>query len=404
MNEPTLKLPRGADQLLQSFPAGEPDFDAQAKAIEARIATGFSNSGVTFDDLLKAPVLDAEAGEPASRSEVRAAPAPKSNFAEMARKSLQKKDDGAELAKEMLAATAQNRRPDAAMVERVRAAGRATTTASATGTPVPSSSRDTGARDAAAEEAARPSGVVARARPVAQPSNQRGTFIGIAGVAVGIAACVALFLKTGSSETPTSAALAAERASQAVAAPHAQPAAAAPVNKSNDGVLSPEALAAAPEAAAAHEAARSGPRGAPAAAGALAAPSRAVAAKPAAVVLEDDPQPARQPIAAAQPKAEPVAPEPQLKPAQGASGDVPLTPSAGAVSTALSSVRGSAQACLAGQSDAVTAVVTFAADGHVLRVSAAGPAGSCIQAALSKARIAPFARDSFSATTTIRPP
>jgi hypothetical protein len=40
----------------------------------------------------------------------------------------------------------------------------------------------------------------------------------------------------------------------------------------------------------------------------------------------------------------------------------------------------------------------------VLRVSASGPSAACIQAALSKAHIAPFAKDSFSATTTIRPP
>jgi hypothetical protein len=74
------------------------------------------------------------------------------------------------------------------------------------------------------------------------------------------------------------------------------------------------------------------------------------------------------------------------------------------VSTALSSVRGGAQACLAGQSEAVTAVVTFASDGHVQSVRASGPSGACIQAALSKAHIAPFAKDSFSATTTVRPP
>jgi hypothetical protein len=52
----------------------------------------------------------------------------------------------------------------------------------------------------------------------------------------------------------------------------------------------------------------------------------------------------------------------------------------------------------------VTATVTFASDGRVLRVSASGPSGACIQGALSKAHIAPFAKESFSATTTIRPP
>jgi len=67
MSEPTLKLPRGADQLLQSFPAGEPDFEALAKEIEARLATGVANAGVTFDNLLATPSLDAEAGAPATQ-------------------------------------------------------------------------------------------------------------------------------------------------------------------------------------------------------------------------------------------------------------------------------------------------------------------------------------------------
>lgn len=404
MSEPTLKLPRGADEQLRSFPAGEPDFEAQAKEIEARLATGVANSGVTFDDLLKVPALDAEAGEPAAQSEVRAASAPKSNFAEMARKSLQKKDDSAELAKELLAATAQSRRPNAEMVERVRAAGRApAAAASATGTPLPTSSRD-----AAVEEAARPSGVVARAQPTARASapasNQRGTIISIVGVTIGIAACVALFLKTGASESPTSAALAAERAAQQPTATPRAVGAAAAAAKPEEGVVSPDSLAAAPLAVAARETAKSSPKGAAAALGAPSKPGTAAsAAAPERVELADDPEPAT-PVAAAEPKPAPAAPEPPLKPAQGASGDVPLTPSAGAVSTALSSVRGGAQACLAGQSDSVSAVVTFAADGHVLRVSAGGPSGACIQAALSKAHIAPFARESFSATTTIRPP
>jgi hypothetical protein len=402
MSEPTLRLPRGADELLQSFPAQEPNYEAQAKEIEARLATGVANAGVTFDDLLAAPSLDAEAGEPAAQSEVRAA-IPKSNFAEMARKSLQKKDDSSELTKELLAATAQRRRPDPEMVERVRAAGRATPGASAIGTPLPSSSREP-----TVEEAARPSGVVARAQPTpraAGPSaNQRGTIIGIVGMTIGIAACVALFLKTGSSESPTSATLAAEQAAQAAAVAHAPPPASATATRSNEGVTTPEALAAAPQAVAPHEGRKSAPKSA-VATGAPVAAGKATAAttKPEAVVLDDDPAPAA-PMAAAAPKPAPAAPEPPLKPAQGATGDVPLTPSAGAVSTALNSVRGSAQACLAGQTDAVTAVVTFASDGHVLRVSAGGPSGACIQAALSNAHIAPFARDSFSATTTIRPP
>ena len=395
MSEPTLKLQRNADELLRDFPATEPDFEAQAQAIQARLKG--SPGGMVFDDWLKVPELPAEPGEASLASSVRAAP--KSNFAEMARKSVQKKDDSVEIAKELLAATAQSRRPNAEMVERVRAAGRAP----ATTTPMPASERT-------ADEAERASGVVARAattvRPAAAPAaaSNRGAVIGIAGGLLALAACVALVVRSSDEDSRTSAALAAQKAADAPAAAAAKPEPAAPVAKTNDGVVSPEALAAAPAPAAAG---REEPKavalkggGMPAAApGAKSAP--AASAKQEAVVLEDDPQAAAP--APVEHKAEP-APEPQLKPAEGNTGSVPLSPSAGAISTALSGVRGGAQACLAGQSDPVTAVVTFGADGHVLRVSAGGPSGACIQAALSKAHIAPFAKESYSATTTIRPP
>ncbi len=390
MSEPTLKLPRNGDALLRDFPIAEPDFEAQATAIEARLKG--SPGGVVFDDYLRVPGLAAEPGEPAAASAVRAA-APKSNFAEMARKSVQKKDDSVELARELLAATAQSRRPNAEMVERVRAAGRS----AAIITPLPTS-----------EDAQRTSGVVTRAEATAQPlapasSNNRGTLIGIAVVAVALAACVALFLKSAQPDNQTTAALAAEKAADA---PAPKSLAAAPVAaQGNDGVLSPEALAAAParEGVKAVGAAKAPAPGANAPPAMKATPPASAGAKHEAVVLEEDATPQQ----AAPPQIAPAAkpePEPQLKPAEGDTGSVPISPSAGAISTALSSVRGGAQACLAGQSDPVTAVVTFGADGHVLRVSAPGASGACIQAALSKAHIAPFAKESFTATTTIRPP
>jgi hypothetical protein len=399
MSEPTLKLQRNSEELLREFPAREPDFEAQAQAIQARLKG--SPGGMVFDDWLKTPELPAEPGEPGLSSSPRSA-LPKSNFAEMARKSVQKKDDSVEIAKELLAATAQSRRPNAAMVERVRAAGRTP----ATSTPLPTSERTPA-------EAERASGVVARSattvRPAAAPAaaSNRGVVIGIAGGLLALAACVALFVRSSDEDSRTSAALAAQKAADTPAAAAAKPDTVAPVAHTNDDVVSPEALAATPApAAAGHDGAKavalkggSAPATAPAAKSAP-APSAGTSNQE-AVVLEDDPQPAQ--AAPAEHKAEP-APEPQLKPAEGNTGSVPLNPSAGAISTALSGVRGGAQACLAGQSDAVTAVVTFGADGHVLHVSAGGPSGACIQAALSKAHIAPFAKDSYSATTTIRPP
>ena len=400
MSEPTLKLPRNAEELLREFPANEPDFEAQAQAIQARLKG--TPGGMVFDDWLSVPELGPEPGEPGLPSSVRSA-APKTNFAEMARKSVQKTDDSVELAKELLAATAQSRRPNAAMVERVRAAGRSP----ATSTPLPKTTNDS------APEEQRNSGVVARAatteRPAARaPANNRGMVIGIAGGLFALAACVALFVRSGGEDARTSAALAAQKAADAPVAVAAKPAA-IPVARAND-VVSPEALGATslPAPAAREEAAKvvalkggAAPAAAPGAPEPKASPAASVAAKPEAVVLEDDPEPVKaEPV---EHKAEPT-PEPALKPAEGNTGSVPLNPSAGALSTALSSVRGGAQACLAGQTDPVTAVVTFGSDGHVLRVSAGGPSGACIQAALSKARIAPFAKESYSATTTIRPP
>ena len=414
MSEPTLKLQRNAEELLREFPVTEPDFEAQAQAIQARLKG--TPGGMVFDDWLKVPELAAEPGEPGLPSSVRATSspksAPKSNFAEMARKSVQQKDDSKELAKELLAATAQSRRPNAEMVERVRAAGRAAATStpvagSATSTPLPST-------DATAEDAPRNSGVVARSattvRPAARPANNRGVIIGIIGGALALAACVALFVRSSGEDQRTRAALAAQKAADApIAAPKVNVPSPA-VTLSDEGVVTPEALAAAQKAAPPSAAAEAKPSAARAGAGAAigaalaskAAPMPSAEAKPEAVVLEDDPTtPAAPPATATKP--EPAA-EPPLKPAEGNATSVPMQPSGGAVSTALSSVRGGAQACLAGQTDPVSAVVTFASDGHVLRVSASGPSAACIQAALSKAHIAPFAKESFSATTTIRPP
>jgi len=395
MSEPTLKLQRNADELLREFPANEPDFEAQAQAIQARLQNA---PGRVDGDWLKPPELAAEPGEPVPSS-VRAS-ATKTHFAEMARKSVQKADDSVELAKELLAATAQRRRPDAEMVERVRAAGRV----AATTTPLPATSTEK-ARD----DEQRNSGVVARATSAGTPAvataaaSNRGAVIGIVGGLVALAACVALYVRSSGEDSRTRAALDAQRAAEAPVAA-AKPEAPALI-KDRD-IVSPEALTAAPlPPVASPEGAKAVALKGAAAPAAASAPSPKLAPVASAaqqqVVLEDDPQPAR--AAPVEHHAEP-APEPALKPAEGNAGSVPLSPSAGALSTALGSVRSGAQACLAGQTAPVTAVVTFGSDGHVLHVSASGPSASCIQAALSKARLAPFAKESYSATTTIRPP
>jgi hypothetical protein len=383
-----LKLPRGADELLREFPLKEPDFEAQAQAIEARLQAPLA---APLGDLLAVPDLSAEPGEP-----VRAAASATGSLTELARRSLhQPTDDSTALVKELLAVTSQARRPDAEMVARVRAAGK-----TGGATPLPS-----GATPLPLGE--RPSGVVARvgvaaAAPPPEPRPaKRGLMWGGLAGALALAAAAVLFFRPAAHEAPSSAAR-LEPAVATVAPQPPEPARApAVVTKAqNDGVLSPEALAMAPEPKS-HEVGGNGAK--PAAPLAAASPAKA---RPMSGGVPA-PEPAH---ADAEPKsasaATPVEPplEPAMKPAQGSTDSLPLSPSGGAVSTALGAVRSQAQACLAGQNGAVTAVVTFSSDGHVTGVSAGGPSGACIQAALSKARLSPFARDQFRATTTIRPP
>ncbi len=400
MSPTTVKLPGNSELLLRGYPASEPDFEAQARAITARIASGEHGDAHSIAQLLQAPPLPREAGEPAAVADLSAAKAPRGTFTDMARKSLQTKDDGAELAKEMLAATAHRRRPNAELVERVRAAGRP----AAGDAAAP-------AAEAGAEEAPRQSGVVARLTPDAPPRSRGGAGLAVASVLLAVAAGAVLYLSRSDAEAPAQATLeAAPDLARADAAPQ-RAAAPAPL-RDRDGapVVSPESLAtlgqeppsaALPPAspavtAPAATAVRSGSSSVTAATQ-PAVKSAAAAAKPA---------PSEEAVAAlaTEPKAPPASPEPALRPAEGNTDGVPLTPSLGAVGTALGSVRGNAQACLAGQGEPVTATVTFASDGRVLKVSASGTSASCVQAALSKARITPFARETYSATTTVRPP
>lgn len=393
MTELDVKLQRNADELLKDFPVTEPDFEAQARAIEARLGAPLAKAALSNDELLGPPSLAEEEREPSLPSQVRAAP--KSNFAEMARRSLPKSDEGAAaLAKELFAATAHRRKPDAQLVERVRAAGKNAVT-----TPLPSSEPR---RERHSGVVARDAGAAASPPAARKPErDKRGLLIALTGIGVAAAAAFTLFANGPAPSTPTTA-----DAPRPVAA-KSEPAAATPApapSPRQEQSVTPDALPPAvtmAEAKPAERAREAKTSGALPAAKPVAGSARASSA-PERVELPDEP---RQLAAAESPVQPPAAaPEPALRPAEGHTGSVPLSPSSGAVSTALGAVRSAAQACLAGQTEPVTASVTFASGGQVLRVSAGGPSGGCIQAALSKARIAPFAKDSFSATATIRPP
>lgn len=93
---------------------------------------------------------------------------------------------------------------------------------------------------------------------------------------------------------------------------------------------------------------------------------------------------------------------------QFAAGSVPQKPSQGAVTSAIGAVLPSARGCLGPDDPISRAAVVFGSAGTVesVRVSggAAGkPAESCIQSALGKAKLAPFAEPTYTANITVRP-
>jgi hypothetical protein len=168
---------------------------------------------------------------------------------------------------------------------------------------------------------------------------------------------------------------------------------------------------------------------------------KAVAEAP-APKAEPAPRPAPAPVARAEkpePKPEPVRAEPAPKepeptglagaikkaagpieaakpvsaerepPAPAIRGDIPETPSQGALMGAIGSHRTTARQCLDGYDAASRATINFASSGQVESVNVAGPAAgtkaeACIVRALSKANVGPFRRPTMSITVSITPP
>lgn len=118
-------------------------------------------------------------------------------------------------------------------------------------------------------------------------------------------------------------------------------------------------------------------------------------------------KPAAEPAATASPAATEEPDDPRLVPAAKPE-SVPLEPSTGAALAAVGRVMGGAKACVAGHGASSTATLTFASSGKVQSVSVGPPAAgtsaeSCIRSALSGARVAPFAKPSFTIRVPIRP-
>jgi hypothetical protein len=404
-----------AEAILARTPLREPDWDAFAKRVEGALAL----AEPTDDSLLLPPLpesvdderLEVRAAEVRAPSADRAAatsedddaspasPRESTSLAELARAALARREtkDAVSLAKESFAIASQKRAP-------VEVSATPAVTA-------PSASVSTGeARERRTLPPARGS------RPAV---DTRGPWIGVAVAAVGLAAGFGLYLsgrsRTEVVEVPVSVAPVSAPAATTAAAPAAAERT-APAPEVTPEMLPAErrARAAAPEAVTGETLAAEGtPTKSSASATTRPAPSEprapgppsASTARAEKVVLEEEHAPAAGSAAPTRPGV-----TPGLKPAElNANGGVADRPSTGAAQAAVGSVLGAARSCLAGQPQGSSATLVFGSNGEVTSVGVNGPAAgtpaaTCIQSALKKARVQPFAAPSFSLGVTVRPP
>jgi hypothetical protein len=397
------KLVVRAEALVAEAELREPDYEALATRIDGALLT----AGKSDDSLLLPPLPESvEDGQlsPAEAAALKAgavaASAPpaeepaaqreETSLADLARAALARRDaqDKVNIAKESLAIATQQRTPALPTIE----------------------TDDTRDRKRSTIPPARRSGAA---------FDTRGPWIGVGVAAIGLAAGFGLYL-TGyrktelvqvpiAESTPRAAPEAVARAvTPSAPLPKALTPDALPVERAAPAapVLTPEALAreSAPPKAPASVAVAPPER----AAGtrSTAAATGAGAAKPEKVVLEEEH--AAGDAAVARPSK--PAPTPGLRPAElNANGGIADRPSTGAAQAAVGAVLGAARSCIAGQPQGSSATLVFGSSGEVTGVSVSGPAegtpaASCIQSALKKARVQPFAASSFSLGVTIRPP
>lgn len=387
------KLER-VEALLETFPIPERDWEEQATAIEARLAS--VEAGSTSAKLLEPP-LPTRAGEGSSADPAGSARGAQSLSA-LARSLAQKParaSDG-DLAKQSLATATVARSRTGEVIERV------------------ANKREE------APGASGPSLAQARPAPPAPSQKQRrglvlGPWVTGAGLAVAAAAVFLLFLRGHQDKPPHGVKLDGTPATGALAQPEAPAPAAEPAEPDAatvEGV--PEADARGPEPEAERSRAAEVEEVEKKVARAPAAPARPAprAAKAAAPKPDGTVALAEEPSAPSETRA-PVAAGPAppgLAPAAGdsARGGLPDRPSTGAAQAAVGSVMSAARACVAGASQPSTARIVFSADGSVQSVTVLGPAAGtpaagCIEAAVRRARVAPFAQPSFSLSISIRP-
>jgi hypothetical protein len=243
--------------------------------------------------------------------------------------------------------------------------------------------------------------------------DTRGPWIGVGVAAVGLAAGFALYVsgqrKTQIVQLPAAEVATVPAPPAPVAATTEAPRPVAPpvtpdmLPSEQVARASPEPVAVSPEALGGVGALTKPSGGA--AERSPSTPASGGAAKPERVVLEEEHQTTKTPASPAKP-ASPTG----MRPAEfNANGGVSDRPSTGAAQAAVGAVLGAARSCIAGQPQGSSATIQFGSSGEVTGVSVGGPvqgtpAAACIQAALGKARVQPFAAPSFSLAVTVRPP
>jgi hypothetical protein len=384
-----------------------PSGDAPAAAAEADTGPTISVTAESADELdegwsSKPEAVSTAPEEPVeveATSEPTAARAPEApreavSLADLARATIARRgsSEAANIAKESLAVASQSRAQSDQVAQRVQAASSVAPPARSVPPPAPSS---------------RTTVPPARAHSA---DVLRGPWIGVAIAGIGLAAAFALVLSGRNNQAPVAVIETAEHKVQEPTPP------APPAAKVEAPAAEPQPLPA-PQAALDSSPLPSLPRESAPRADAKTAPAGAKAASPAPtpaagagkvvaekIVLEEEGK--------AAPKAAPSAPRPgdaKLRPAELSSSNMTDRPSAGAAQAAVGSVLGAARACVAGHPQPSSAQLVFSSDGQVQSVAVAGPAAGtpaagCIESALKKARVQPFAASSFSLGVTIRPP
>jgi hypothetical protein len=311
------------------------------------------------------------------------------SLADLARASVARRGatEAASIAKESLAMASQSRAQGDRFADRVQAAGARSEPPTSVAPPPPS----------------------ARGGDVL-----RGPWIGVVIAGIGLAAGFGLYMK-GQKENPAPVAV-LEPAKAQPPAPRTEPALPqAPATKPEaprasgpapapEAALDPSSLSTLPRESAPHAEQKTGGVAAKTPATTPTPATGKVAAEK--IVLDEEkgaPKAAPPSSGAARPG------DAKLRPAELSSDSMTDRPSAGAAQAAVGAVLGAARACIAGHPVPSSAQLLFASDGTVQSVTVGGPAAGtsaagCIENALKKARVQPFAASTFSLGVTVRPP